>query len=170
MKKFRTLFTLILALFLLAAAGCGGGKETKKEEGRVLNIFSWADNFNPEVIKEFEKKYDCKVNYDVFANNEELLAKLQAGGAQYDVIQPSDYMVTTMKKLGLLEKLDKSKMPNTEFVMDKLKKNTFDPNGEYSVVYRHHLQQEIRQNGSDQLAGSVEPCIQGTRHPPQRQP
>ena len=135
MKKFRTLFTLILALFLLAAAGCGGGKETKKEEGRVLNIFSWADNFNPEVIKEFEKKYDCKVNYDVFANNEELLAKLQAGGAQYDVIQPSDYMVTTMKKLGLLEKLDKSKMPNTEFVMDKLKKNTFDPNGEYSVVY-----------------------------------
>ena len=41
MKKFRTLFTLILALFLLAAAGCGGGKETKKEEGRVLNIFSW---------------------------------------------------------------------------------------------------------------------------------
>ena len=91
MKKFRTLFTLILALFLLAAAGCGGGKETKKEEGRVLNIFSWADNFNPEVIKEFEKKYDCKVNYDVFANNEELLAKLQAGGAQYDVIQPSDY-------------------------------------------------------------------------------
>ena len=44
-------------------------------------------------------------------------------------------MVTTMKKLGLLEKLDKSKMPNTEFVMDKLKKNTFDPNGEYSVVY-----------------------------------
>ena len=30
MKKFRTLFTLILALFLLAAAGCGGGKETKR--------------------------------------------------------------------------------------------------------------------------------------------
>ena len=69
MKKFRTLFTLILALCLFAATGCGG-KETKKEEGRVLNIFSWADNFNPEVIKEFEKKYDCKVNYDVFANND----------------------------------------------------------------------------------------------------
>lgn len=60
MKKFRTLFTLILALFLLAAAGCGGGKETKKEEGRVLNIFSWADNFNPEVIKEFEKNMTAR--------------------------------------------------------------------------------------------------------------
>lgn len=59
MKKFRTLFTLILAFCLFAAAGCGG-KETKKEEGRVLNIFSWADNFNPEVIKEFEKNMTAR--------------------------------------------------------------------------------------------------------------
>jgi spermidine/putrescine transport system substrate-binding protein len=126
---------MTLTLILLAAAGCGGGKEAKKEEPKVLNIFSWADNFNPDVIKDFEKKYNCKVNYDVFANNEELLAKIQAGGPQYDVIQPSDYMVTTMTKLGLLEKLDKSKMPNTANIMEKLQHTSFDPKEEYSVVY-----------------------------------
>lgn len=39
-----------------------------------------------------------------FSNNEELLAKMQAGGAQFDIIMPSDYMVTTMRKLDMLEK------------------------------------------------------------------
>jgi spermidine/putrescine transport system substrate-binding protein len=48
-----------------------------------------------------KKQYNCKINYDVFANNEELLAKIQAGGSSYDVIQPSDYMVATMIKLKL---------------------------------------------------------------------
>ena len=67
--------------------GCGEEKKQPEEGKQVLNLFSWADNFDPEVIKAFEKKYNCKVNYDVFANNEELLAKLQAGGAQYDLIQ-----------------------------------------------------------------------------------
>lgn len=64
-----------------AAAPAGGDKQ-------VLNLFSWADNFDPEVIAEFEKQNNCKVNYDVFANNEELLAKIQAGGAQYDLTSP----------------------------------------------------------------------------------
>lgn len=116
-------------------AGCGEEKKQPEEGKQVLNLFSWADNFDPEVIKAFEKKYNCKVNYDVFANNEELLAKLQAGGAQYDLIQPSDYMVSTMIKLHLLEKLDKKAIPNTHNLMDNLQHPQFDPTGEYSVVY-----------------------------------
>lgn len=136
MKKWRSLVTVSLSLLFLLAAGCGGGqKEAKKDAPQVLNIFSWADNFNPDVLKDFEKKYNCKINYDVFANNEELLAKIQAGGAQYDVIQPSDYMVSTMTKLDLLEKLDKSKMPNTANIMQNLQTPAYDPKGEYSVVY-----------------------------------
>ena len=107
MKKILVLLFCSLVLVLTA---CGGPeKKTEKpaepqkkaepaktaDGKQILNLFSWADNFDPEVLADFEKKYNCKINYDVFANNEELLAKIQAGGARYDVIQPSDYMVTS---------------------------------------------------------------------------
>lgn len=131
---------LALAACVTLLTGCGGSTSQqaapqKDSEKQVLNLFSWADNFSPTVLSGFEKKYNCKINYDVFANNEELLAKIQAGGSQYDVIQPSDYMVSTMTKLQLLEKLDKSKLPNTTSLLPSLQKPEFDPEGQYSVVY-----------------------------------
>ncbi len=138
MKRLFCLFCT--ALLLLCLAGCGGEKPAEKPkaqggETQVLNLFSWADNFDPQVIKDFEKQYNCKVNYDVFSNNEELLAKMQAGGGQYDVIQPSDYMVATMVKLGMLEKLNLQNMPNVRDMSTNFKNPPFDPKGEYSVIY-----------------------------------
>ena len=153
MKKILVLLFCFLVLLLTA---CGGPEKkaekpaepTKKEEPakpaepaknaegkQVLNLFSWADNFDPEVLADFEKKFNCKINYDVFANNEELLAKIQAGGARYDVIQPSDYMITTMLKLNLLEELDMSKIPNTKNLIKDLQAPAYDPTGTHSVVY-----------------------------------
>ena len=133
MKKIKIFFLVCLTLLTaLFSTGCGSDKDSDKE---VLNLYSWADIYDPALIKEFEKEYNCKVNYDVFSNNEELLAKLQAGGAQYDLIQPSDYMVSTMIKLGMLEKLDKAAMPNIQNLTPELQHPVFDPNQEYSVVY-----------------------------------
>lgn len=137
MKK---LITLLLCALVLLAAGCGGSGDKKAEQPadgqkQVLNLFSWADNFSPKVLEGFEKKYNCKINYDVFANNEELLAKIQAGGSRYDVIQPSDYMVATMIKLNLLEELDPSALTNTKNLLPALQKPAYDPQGKYSVVY-----------------------------------
>lgn len=122
MKKLLVFLVSVLTMALLLT-GCGGdtGKKDAAGEEQVLNLFSWADNFDPEVIAEFEKQYNCKVNYDVFANNEELLAKIQAGGAQYDVIQPSDYMVATMLKLDLLEKMNMDNIPNAQNLVSTLK-------------------------------------------------
>ena len=69
MKK---LLSLLIALVAFAIVGCGGGdkKSESKAEPQVLNLFSWADNVDPAVIEKFEKENNCKVNYDVFANNE----------------------------------------------------------------------------------------------------
>ena len=138
MKKLLVFLVSVLTMALLLT-GCGGDAEKKDAaaggEQQVLNLFSWADNFDPEVIAEFEKQYDCKVNYDVFANNEELLAKIQAGGAQYDVIQPSDYMVATMLKLDLLEKMNMDNIPNAKNIVSTLKAPVYDPTGDHSLVY-----------------------------------
>lgn len=116
-----------LLLSAVAMAGCSQ-KET-------LNLYSWADNFDEQVIKDFEQKYNVTVNYDVFANNEDLLAKIKAGGSNYDVIQPSDYMVATMIKLNLLDELNKNNIPNWGNLTDRFKNQPYDPEGKYSVVY-----------------------------------
>ena len=138
MKKLLVFLVSVLTMALLLT-GCGGDTEKKDAaaggEQQVLNLFSWADNFDPEVIAEFEKQYNCKVNYDVFANNEELLAKIQAGGAQYDVIQPSDYMVATMLKLDLLEKMNMDNIPNAKNIVSTLKARFYFHYWENSVFY-----------------------------------
>ncbi|MDR3348196.1 MAG: spermidine/putrescine ABC transporter substrate-binding protein [Acidaminococcales bacterium] len=138
MKKtlFFALSLLLGAIFLLAGCGAEKPPATKKPAGpQVLNLFGWADYFDPEIIAEFEKQYNCKVNYDVFANNEELLAKMQAGGAQYDIIQPSDYMVAAMIKLGLLDKINFKNTPNLKNITLSFTKPPFDPSGEYTAIY-----------------------------------
>lgn len=130
MSKFKKATSLLLSFGLtgLLLSACSVGKEE-------LNIYSWADNFDQEVLESFEKKYDVKINYQQFASNEELYAKLKAGGSNYDVIQPSDYMVKLMIQQGLLEKLDKDKMPNLSNIAPEFTNQEFDPKGEYSVVY-----------------------------------
>lgn len=123
------LISLLLILLFSITVGCS------KEE--VLNIYTWADNFDDEVIKKFEKEFGVKVTRDTYSSNEDLLAKLQAGGAQYDIIQPSDYMVTIMTKLGLLEELNKENIPNFDNLNDAFKSPSFDPESKYSIVYTY---------------------------------
>ena len=134
----KKLLTGLLLIFLIAVlGGCGGSKNAS--DTKVLNIYSWADYYSPEVLAQFEKENNCKITYDVFSNNEELLAKMQAGGAQFDIIQPSDYMVTTMLKLGMLDKLELNKLPNLKNIAPSLQKTPFDPTGEYAPVYTHGI-------------------------------
>ena len=128
--------TLTLAIILCALCLSTQSIALPKAEARqVLNLYSWVDNFDPKIISEFERRYKCRVNYDVFANNEELFAKLRAGGAQYDIIQPSDYMVARMIKLDMLERLNLDNMPNVKRLKLGFEKPPYDPNNEYSIVY-----------------------------------
>jgi spermidine/putrescine-binding protein len=63
--------------------------ERIKKEGKKLFIYNWEDYVHPNTIPQFEKEFGVKVTYDTFPSNEQLLAKLQAGGAKYDVIFPA---------------------------------------------------------------------------------
>lgn len=136
--KNKFLRVLLIFSIILLFTGCSSNN-SEKGEPQVLNIYSWADYYAPDVLADFEKTNNCKITYDVFSNNEELLAKMQAGGAQFDIIQPSDYMVTTMIKLGMLDKLDLAKIPNLKNIAPSLQKSAFDPTGEYAPVYTYGI-------------------------------
>ena len=133
MKKSR--WTRLLMAGVLAAVSALSLAACGSEKTETLHIYSWADNFDPEVLESFEKEFNVKVTYDNYANNEDLLAKIKAGGSGYDLIQPSDYMVKTMITQDLLEPLDMNNIPNFANLSETFKDPEFDPGNKYSIVY-----------------------------------
>jgi spermidine/putrescine transport system substrate-binding protein len=114
-----------------SGGGGGGGPEEKK-----LNFYNWADYVAKSTIPGFEEQTGIQVTQDFFSSNEDLLAKLQAGGTGYDVIVPSDYMVAIMIKSDILQPLDKSKIPNFKNVGENFRGLSYDPDNEYSMPYQ----------------------------------
>ncbi|MDO4832364.1 MAG: spermidine/putrescine ABC transporter substrate-binding protein [Clostridia bacterium] len=109
--------------------------------GTTLNVYNWGEYISDgsedslDVNKYFEKLTGIKVNYTNFDSNEDMYAKLKSGGANYDVITPSDYMIERLADEGLLEKLNMDNIPNFKYISDEYKGLYFDKNDEHSVCY-----------------------------------
>lgn len=113
-----------------------------KDDNISINVYNWgeyicsgADEGTLDVNAEFTKLTGIKVNYTNYATNEELYAKLKGGGASYDVIIPSDYMINKMIKEDMIQTLDFDNIPNYKYIMDNFKNLEYDPGNEYSVPY-----------------------------------
>ncbi len=138
MKKI-TSFLLVLSIILSLSlfSGCG-----KKYDGEII-VYNWGgpymaegSNGTVDLNKAFEEKYNIKVKYRTYDSNESMYAKIKNGGADYDIIVPSDYMVARLIEEGLVEKLDFSNIPLFETnIMDNFKNPDYDPTNEYSVPY-----------------------------------
>lgn len=126
----------MLAMSMVACSGNGGesGEPAAESKGSIT-VFNWYDYIDEAVLSQFTKETGYDVKYVCFTTNEEMYAKLSAGGGSYDVIFPSDYIIERMIKEGGLVKLDKSLIPNFENVIEWLKTPGYDPNSEYSVPY-----------------------------------
>lgn len=132
MKKFIKAICLLMVCVVAAAffTGCGGEKKAAKKE---LKIYNWGDYIDPETIKIFEKETGIHVIYDTFATNEDMYVKVKAGGSDYDLAIPSDYMIERLVKNNLVEKIDMSKIPNYKLIDKKHKGLYFDKKEEYAV-------------------------------------
>lgn len=113
-----------------------------KDDNISINVYNWgeyistgADEGTLNVNAEFTKLTGIKVNYTNYATNEELYAKLKGGGASYDIIIPSDYMISKMIKENMIQKLDFDNIPNFSYIMDNFRNQAYDPTNEYSVPY-----------------------------------
>ncbi len=84
----------------------------------------------------FELVYGVKVNRKEYSSNEEMYASLTAGSSIYDLVQPTDYIVSLMIRQGLLQKLDKSNLPVLQQFDPNYLNLPFDPNNEYTIPYQ----------------------------------
>ena len=100
-----------------------------------VNLFVWTEYIPQEIVDCFEEVYNIQVNKDEYSSNEEMYAKLSAGGANYDLVQPTDYIVSLMIRQELLQKLDKSKLPVLEGFDANYLDQPFDPGNEYTIPY-----------------------------------
>lgn len=104
--------------------------------GGELHIYTWADYVTPDVQKAYEKATGTKLTIDTYDSNEALEAKLQSsGGAGYDIVMPSDYMVKQLIADGLLQKIDIASLPNASMIKTELTHQYYDPHQEYSIPY-----------------------------------
>ena len=152
-KEFVLAIVLVCAL---ALASCGGQPVPTQEPAaptavpatavptatsapqlaKELHVYNWSEYIDPQIYADFEAEFGVKVIEDTFASNEDLLAKLQAGATGYDVIVPSDYMVTIMVNLDLLSPLNYDNIPNFANIGAKFRDPPYDPGNKYSVPYQ----------------------------------
>ncbi|HIY16873.1 MAG TPA: extracellular solute-binding protein, partial [Candidatus Intestinimonas stercorigallinarum] len=102
---------------------------------RVLNVCNWGEYIDEDLITQFEEETGIRVNYQTAESNEALYSLLKSGGANYDVICPSDYMISQLIEEDMLQPLDYSKIPNFEKIDDRFKNLSYDPENLYTVPY-----------------------------------
>ena len=127
MKKTTTLVLSALAALLV---GCGKAPEVPK-----LSVFCWSEYIPQSVIDQFSKETGIQVSVENYASNEEMLAKLMAGGGEYDIIQPSEYVVEALIAQKLLHPIDKTRIPNLSNIAPQFLKMSFDPDNSFSVPF-----------------------------------
>lgn len=131
--KAYSLTALLLTGTMLSLTGCGS---SKADNGEVI-VYNWGEYIDEEVIEQFEEETGIKVIYDEFETNEIMYPKVTAGSTAYDVICPSDYMISKMINNDLLAELDFEKIPNAQNIGDQYwdTSKEFDPENKYSVPY-----------------------------------
>src|SRR5699024_10674655 len=87
--------------------------------GGTLSIYTWANQFAPELISKFEKQTGIDVTIDAYNSNAAVLTKLQAGGSGYDIVTPSQHYVKIMIEQKLLKDVDMYKLEGFKQLSDR---------------------------------------------------
>ena len=99
----------------------------------VVNVCSWGEYIDESLITQFEEETGIRVNYQTAESNEALYSLLKSGGADYDVVVPSDYMIGRLIAEDMLEPLDYSQLPNFSLIDQRFRNLSYDPENRYTV-------------------------------------
>jgi len=118
-----------------APTGVTADCEVGETDGE-LAFYNWTEYIDPSLITKFRDEFGVDVVEDYFPNNEEMLARVEPQGSDYDVLVPSDYMVGIMIERGLLMLLDKDAIPNAANVAEEFRSPPFDPQQAFHMPYQ----------------------------------
>ena len=133
----KRLFSALLCLLLIV---CMLPVPVHAAENEIT-VYNWGQYISDgtddslDVIAAFEEATGIKVHYMTFDSNESMYTKLKTGGASYDVIIPSDYMIAKLIEEDMLEPLDFSNIPNYVNIDEAFRDQSYDPDNTYSVPY-----------------------------------
>ena len=131
-KLFSLLLVCILAISLMPAAAAADNEITVYNWGQYI---SDGTDGSLDVIAAFEEETGIKVNYLTFDSNESMYTKLKTGGTTFDVIIPSDYMISKLIEEDMLEPLNFDNIPNYQYIDEAFRNQSYDPENVYSVPY-----------------------------------
>ena len=114
-----------------AASHCAAG-----ETDGDLTFYNWAEYIDEDLLTAFEEETGINVEYTTYESNEEMLTKIESGAAVFDLVVPSDYMVDTMRREGLLLELNYDAIPNAANIAAEFANPPFDPDHRYHVAYQ----------------------------------
>jgi len=127
MKKLGLVITLLAMIFAFTACG--------QDEDR-LYVFNWGLFIYEPVLQMFEEEYGIRVIYSTYSTNEEMYYLVVRGGAEFDIIVPSDYMVERMINEGRLSPINWDNIPNARYIDGRFMNLAFDPQSRYSAPYK----------------------------------
>ncbi|TNH07841.1 extracellular solute-binding protein [Testudinibacter sp. TR-2022] len=127
MKKLSALFTAATMLFAVSNAA--------KADNDTVYLYTWTEYVPSGLLDNFTKETGIKVIVSSLESNETMYARLKTLGKNggYDVIAPSNYFVSKMRKEGMLMPLDHSKLPVLKELDPNLLNKPYDPNNQYSL-------------------------------------
>mgnify|MGYP000841353745 CR=1 FL=1 len=158
MKRFTVLLLTLAMAFCCAAPAFAAGTIEVTEDVSVsddydwtrfqgqnltLNVYNWGEYISNgsddsvDVVAAFEKLTGIKVNYDTYASNEDMYAKLKSGAVSYDVIIPSDYMIARMESEDMLLPLNYDNIPNYQYISEDFRSLYYDPDNTYTLSLIH---------------------------------
>lgn len=144
MKKILSSILTIIMVFMMSVSAFAFDETIYKNQnlkGTTLNVYNWGEYISDgsqgsrNINKEFEELTGIKVNYTNYDSNEDMYGKLKGGGANYDIVIPSDYMIQRLIEEDMLLKIDYKNVPNYKFIDEKYRGLFFDPKDEYTVPY-----------------------------------
>jgi len=122
----RRLFAAAMLALLLAPAA-------RAED--VLHLYNWNNYISDETMARFEARCGCRVKQDYYSDNEEMLAKLEAGAVGYDLLVPTGNAVESLIRRAALRPVERARLPHLANVKPEFANPWFDPGNRYSVPY-----------------------------------
>ena len=123
---------VVAAVAVITVAAVAAGRNAGRP---VVNVCSWGEYIDESLITQFEEETGITVNYQTAESNEALYSLLKSGAGDYDVVVPSDYMISQLIEEDMLEELNYDNIPNFSLIDERFKNLPYDPENKYTVPY-----------------------------------